>query len=526
MSYAASRSYADALALLEALQSNRMVVSSISSSKRDMNLDAIPEMLEWTRKAGYEAEDFSKSGLKCIHVAGTKGKGSVCAIVENVLLQYRRKDNEAGLGKIGLYTSPHLLDVRERIRIDGSPISESLFTQYFFELWDRFSEAAASAGLKDHQSPTTKPGYFRYLTIMAFHTFIQEGVESAIIECGIGGEYDSTNILPAEAVTVSAITRLGIDHVGMLGDTIEKIAWHKAGIMKKGVPAFTVKQEPSALNVLHKRAAEKSVELRVVERFDRIESGDIQLGLEGDFQKDNASLAITVASSHLGNLGFTDKLNSTLKDDAIPEKFVTGLQTVSWPGRCQVIIDGNTEWFIDGAHTKDSIIVAAEWFRSKALAAYHSARPPTGTMLIFNQQDRDAQALLTTLLLCLSKRQLQDESKLTQSLRKGEFSNAIGRAQGRAFTYAAFCTNTPFKSDLDIETPDISLQQQLAKVYMRLEGNALNMAYATIEEAVDLAYRVSEGEERILVLVTGSLYLAGGLLKVLEKKAGRSMDAA
>ena len=133
------RSYKDALTLLDLLQSNRAIVSSIGNSSREMNALAIPEMLDWMGKAGYEVGDFAKGGLRCIHVAGTKGKGSVCAMVESILAQYQTKDNQGasgqletgrGLGKIGLYTSPHLLTVRERIRIDGSPISESMFTKY------------------------------------------------------------------------------------------------------------------------------------------------------------------------------------------------------------------------------------------------------------------------------------------------------------------------------------------------------------------------------------------------------------
>lgn len=495
---ASRRTYADALELLDTLQSNRAVRTTISDTSRDLNLDAIPEMLEWTRKAGYEATDFANRGLRCIHVAGTKGKGSVCVMTENILLQYRKADGvQDGLGKIGLYTSPHLVTVRERIRIDGSPISEVLFTKYFFELWDRFSRSASSS--RDPLSLETKPGYFRYLTLLAFHTFLEEGVETAIVECGIGGEYDSTNILPPEAVTASAISSLGIDHTGMLGGTIDKIAWHKAGIMKHGVPAFTVKQCPEAQKIIDHRAGQKSVELTVV---NRLQTDRLELGLQGDFQKDNASLAVAIAASHLKSLKVGNDLSpvETSKSPSLPKKFVQGLKTVTWQGRCEVRQEGNIEWFLDGAHTLESIEETAGWYSSKVREAYEKDNLPTATMLIFNQQEREGEELLRRLMTRLGTEDL-----------------GLSVHSANMFTYAAFCTNAPFKNSMSEKNLDLGIQDQLAQLYHSLDGNTLNVAYGTVEEAVELARRVFEGEEKAFVLVTGSLHLVGGLLKVLER---------
>lgn len=495
------RDYPQALKLLESLQSNRVVVGSISDSKRDMNLDALPEMIDWTRKAGYEVQDLHKHGLRFIHIAGTKGKGSVCAMTENILLQYSSASEKQGVGKIGLYTSPHLIDVRERIRIDGAPISETKFSKYFFQLWDSFSRAAGQASKDDQLYADGKPGFFRFLTILAFHAFIREGVKTAILECGIGGEYDSTNIIPRETVTVTAITRLGIDHVGMLGDTIEKIAWHKSGIMKTDVPSFTVSQVTEAQEVLEDRALEKKVHLSTVARLPLIESGDIVLGLGGDFQVDNASLAVAVAASHLKTLGITSDNLSSVSDtpEALPEKFVQGLKTVLWPGRCQIINDGNIQWHIDGAHTTDSIIAAADWFGNSYNTAKLSSHPPKEMMLIFNQQDRDANKLVTTLIsrICVAK----------------------DNFAGSVFRYAAFCTNQPFRdTEKGALSQDLRLQERTAKAYTAIDRNQLTMTYQSIEEAVELARKVAHGHERFMVLVTGSLYLVGGLLKVLEKQ--------
>jgi folylpolyglutamate synthase len=521
------RTYGEALKLLDSLQSNRAVVSTISDTSRDMNQDAIPEMLEWTRKAGYEVSDFAKRGLRCVHVAGTKGKGSVCAMVENILLQYRGENEELVEGKctllrkVGLYTSPHLVEVRERIRIDGSPISEPLFTRYFFELWDRFSDVAANGPgpNSDSDSPSAKPGYFRYLTILALHTFMKEGVESAIIECGIGGEYDSTNILPSDAVTVSAITRLGIDHTGMLGDTIGKIAWHKAGIMKEGVPTFTVEQVAEAQAVLDVRSQEKGVQLEVVNRNPLLESGKTKLGLEGDFQKDNASIAIAVAAQHLRSLHVPD-IGTPQSSDTLPSKFITGLETVRWAGRCEVREEGKIQWLIDGAHTLDSIHATAEWYASKYLEARNSNNPPTATMLIFNQQDRDSKMLITELISAIRspRRKISDLDYVLQRATVTVNPPISHRRLLRinCFTYAAFCTNTPFKKDVPKGTK-LKLQEQAARVYEQADSNTLHMCYGSVEEAVQLARKVSKGDERVLVLVTGSLHLVGGLLQVLNR---------
>lgn len=517
------RSYADAIALLDSLQSNRAIVSSISASTGDMNLDAIPEMLEWTRKAGYDVSDFAKRGLKCVHVAGTKGKGSVCAMVENILLQYLRKDGASGgtgqdkhLRKIGLYTSPHLITVRERIRIDGAPISENLFTRYFFELWDRFSSATSDLSDPNPFPVNNMPGYFRYLTLLALHTFLEEGVETAIIECGIGGEYDSTNILPPKAVTVTAIAKLGIDHVGMLGDTIENIARHKAGIMKQGVPAYTVEQVPEAQAVLDSCATAKGAELHIVRRLPLLEDGHVKLSLEGEYQKDNASLAIAVATSHLQSMGVTDGVSSFDKvlQGMLSLQFARGLETTKWPGRWEVRKEGNIEWLIDGAHTAESLEATAYWYISRLEDALHEERLPTATMLIFNQQDRDAPSLIRSFLAVLGGENPKIRLKLYDA--QPRLDSMRFSAYRKMFTYAAFCTNIAFKSDVP-NGLDLRLQEQIASAYQSVASNELNVCYGSVEEAVELARRVSYGDEKVLVLVTGSLHLVGALLKVLER---------
>lgn len=184
------------------------------------------------------------------------GKGTTCAYVDSTL--DRNRSCRGFPAKIGMYTSPHLVHTRERIRINSETLPEEAFARYFLEVWD----ALEASALKEGRDALHKPVYFRFLTLMSFHVFIKEKVDTAIYEVGIGGACDSTNVIEVPAVT--GITRVGIDHVKVLGDTIDKIAWHKAGIFIANCPAFTVMQVPLASKVLEQRAADKGISLHTV----------------------------------------------------------------------------------------------------------------------------------------------------------------------------------------------------------------------------------------------------------------------
>lgn len=265
--------------------------------------------------------------------------------MDSILAQHRKS---YGLPrKVGLYTSPHLVSVRERIRINSSPLSAQLFAKYFFEVWD-----ALQSEVSKQLQP---PDYFKYLTLMSYHVFLRENVDTAIYEVGLGGEYDSTNIIDRPAVT--GITTLGIDHVLVLGETIEEIAWQKAGIQKPGVPSFTVKQLPTAASVIEKRAGEKGVKsLEVVDLDPRLQKVDIRPN--AGFQKSNASLAIALAETAIRKLDHSFQL----PPDSLPQEFVDGLEQMVWRGRCEKKVEGNITWHLDGAHTADSIIISSCWF--------------------------------------------------------------------------------------------------------------------------------------------------------------------
>lgn len=452
--------------------------------------------------------------MKAIHIAGTKGKGSTAAFTSSILAQFIGDKGTKSLAKVGLYTSPHLRFVRERIQINGEPLSERLFAQYFFEIWDRLEDAAKAAG-EDPKAPGAKPVYFRFLTLMAFHAYMTEKVDTAVIECGIGGAYDSTNLIECSVVT--GITSLGIDHVGLLGSTIGEIAWHKSGIMKPGVKCFTPSSQPEdAKQVMEQVAKEKGSVLEYVEIDPAIASGQVRLGLQADFQKINASLAVALAKEWLTQHGYASQPDFELK-------IRRGLETVRWPGRCETRHEPGIKWCIDGGHTLESIDLAGKWFASQLVTtssspAISSPVHPGPRFLIFNQQTRDAASLATALFQTLSTA-LHDH---------------------HPFTHAIFCTNTTFKEtgfkpDLvsvntnasDVET--LKVQTNLAETWRKIDPATQVEVVRTIEEAVDIVRAFArhqqgaekEEEKEVTALVTGSLHLVGGFLEVLETTFSR-----
>ncbi|OQU95689.1 hypothetical protein CLAIMM_01868 [Cladophialophora immunda] len=506
MSTAMARTYADAVTSLNTLQSNFAIVDAVRKSGGRLNELSIPEMIEWCRKIGYKPSDFN--ALKVIHIAGTKGKGSTAAFTSSILTQFVGGKGAKSLSKVGLYTSPHLRFVRERIQINGEPLSESQFAQYFFEVWDRLEYVAKEAG-QDPYSPGSKPVYFRFLTLMAFHAYMREKVDVAVIECGIGGAYDSTNVFEAPAVT--CITSLGIDHVGMLGSTIGEIAWHKSGIMKSGVKCFTPStQTAEAKAVMERVAHEKGSELQYVDVDPAVANGEIKLGLQADFQKMNASLAVALAKTWLDQQGYTDDVD-------YKQKFARGLETVRWPGRCETRFEPGVKWCIDGGHTLESLELAGKWFASQLMTKKDSSGPlhPQPRFLIFNQQTRDAASLATALFNTLS----------------------AALNEPHPFTHAIFCTNTTFKDtgfkpdliSVNVNASDVDslkVQNNLAETWRGIDSSTQVQVVRTIEEAVSIvrnftnAHRqktagTDDGKE-VAALVTGSLHLVGGFLEVLE----------
>ncbi|NWU81434.1 FOLC protein, partial [Onychorhynchus coronatus] len=329
-------------------------------------------------------------------------------------------------------SSPHLVQVRERIRINGQPISKDLFNKYFWLVYNRLDETKDPV----HAS---MPAYFRFLTIMAFHVFLQEKVDLAVVEVGIGGAYDCTNII--RAPVVCGVSALGIDHTSILGDTMEKIAWQKGGIFKPGVPAFTVAQPERPLEVLRERAQERKVSwwrgcgfgvpqggglsllspqcpLYLCPELDEFEEGCqvLELGLAGAHQRSNAALALQLARTWLQcrgcqGLGELKEVpsNTELAGRPVPlapafrptDAMIQGLRDTEWLGRTQVLSHGPVTWYLDGAHTTSSIQACVRWFRQAALNQDKLHDGSEVRVLLFNATgDRDTAALLKLLLPC------------------------------------------------------------------------------------------------------------------------------
>ena len=282
------------------------------------------------------------------HVAGTKGKGSTCAMIESAL--------RAQGYRTGLYTSPHLHTFRERIQIAGELVSEKDVT------W-------AVEKLKPLVEKVEGLTTFEIITALAFLLFAHKGVEVAVVEVGLGGRLDATNVITP---LVSVITSLSFDHIQLLGNTLTSIAREKAGIVKKGVPVVSAPQEKEALEVIEEEAKLKDSPLVLVgedwvwEGIEREREGQsftikrlnppgfslkVRIPLLGTFQPENATVAVAALDTarHRG---------LSISDEAIKG----GLERVRWPGRLE-ILQSSPLFIVDGAHNVESARFLAQSLR-------------------------------------------------------------------------------------------------------------------------------------------------------------------
>lgn len=297
-------------------------------AKAEFNLDRLRALM---RELGNPEEKYP-----ILHVAGTKGKGSVCAMAASGL-------GAAGY-RVGLYTSPHLLDYCERIRVNGEPISH----ENLVHLVERTKEPIARV---------PKLTTFEITTALALLHFAEARVNAAVVEVGLGGRLDATNIVTP---LVATITSLSYDHMAVLGDTLSKIAGEKAGIIKEGVPVISAPQKPEALQVLERVAAERHAAFRLVGRDVTFTAGthslkgqslqvadggkvlDLKIPLLGMHQVQNAATA-TAALWEMSSRG------THISDSAIQK----GFAEVHWPGRFE-IARMDPPVIFDSAHNADS----------------------------------------------------------------------------------------------------------------------------------------------------------------------------
>jgi dihydrofolate synthase/folylpolyglutamate synthase len=284
-----------------------------------------------------------------IIVAGTNGKGSTCATLESIL-------RTSGY-RTGFYTSPHLVDIRERWVIDGKWIDDDLLDEAIVAI----QHAAHTSGIV--------PTYFEALTLIAFIAFALAKIEIAVLEVGMGGRLDATNVVKPVA---ALITPIGLDHTEYLGNTLRKIAAEKAGVIHRGTIALTTNTDPAILDVIRRRTEKFGGELIVVR-------GEHDAPLEGDFQRHNVALAVRAAQ----------KLRSTFPR-ITSETIERGVETTRWRGRLEHFRYGGKEIWIDGAHNLHA---------AKAIAPFLDARVKRPRTLVFGiMQDKDVRGVIDTIV--------------------------------------------------------------------------------------------------------------------------------
>lgn len=295
---------------------------------------------QFLQKRDYKEENLGK----IIHIAGTNGKGSVCSFINSVCL-------ESGY-HVGMFTSPHLITMRERFVIDGEMVSEEEFLDAFLWLEDAMDAY--------HEiCPEYQATFFERLFFMSLFLFQRAGVDISIMETGLGGRMDTTNVM--EKPSVCVITEIGLDHMAYLGETIEQIAGEKAGIIKQGIPVVFADKRPESSVVIEQMAGEKGAYCHKVSK-DAYKINEIQkkcidfsvcsryydyvrliVETAAVYQVENAAIAVRA----LEVLKEKEQLNQITK-----ETMQYGIRKMRWPGRMEEILP---QVFIDGAHNEDGV---------------------------------------------------------------------------------------------------------------------------------------------------------------------------
>lgn len=331
-------------------------------AKADFNLDRMFALVE--------SLGNPQAAYPILHVAGTKGKGSVSALCASVL--------QAAGYKTGLYTSPHLEDYCERIQINGQPVSHGELVELVEEI-------------KPHVEKIAKLTTFEITTALAFMAFAKHGVNAAVVEVGLGGRLDATNVVTPR---VSVITSLSMDHMAVLGDTLAKIAGEKAGIIKEGVPVVSSAQKDEALEVLLRVASERDAPFTLVGKD--IKFAPVTSSLEGQtFELSTLNLQPPILKIPLLGLHQIENAATAyaalkvsgleISDEAIQK----GFAQVQWPARFEVV-RREPPVVIDSAHNRDSALRLRQ-----SLDDYFPGRPVI--MVFCALEDKDISGMLEEL---------------------------------------------------------------------------------------------------------------------------------
>ena len=395
--------------------------------------------------------------VPAVHVAGTNGKGTTCALLESMF--------RASGKKTGLFTSPHLVRYTERIRVNGEEIPEDEFAR----LGSRVRKAAEALAAEGEAYPT----FFMLLTAMGFTYFAEQGCEVSVIEVGVGGRLDCTNVLEKPLVTV--ITSISLDHMKTLGDTVPQIAREKAGILKPGVPAVAGHNTEEALEVIRKRADEVGAPLYEADKEPAwvlqndpdgilVTTGTYTAGIRlcGDYQVQNLKTAL-LAAKLVG-----------LSREAVAE----GAKNTAWPGRMQRMHYGEgTELLLDGAHNSDAAGHLARWCRERLGG--------------------------------------RDVTLLFSALRRKDVSGVLRE----------LLSGTPFARIVFARLSDDSGMDadEFAEISAPYRGETPWYAAGSVEEGLRLAGSLTDADG--LVVCAGSLYLMGEILKLAETGREETEDA-
>ena len=430
-----------------------------------MNYQESLKYIEETHKFGIRLglENMSKllellgnpqDKLNIIHVAGTNGKGSTCSFITSIL-------KECGY-KVGLYTSPYLETFTERIRINGENIPEEDVARIVTLIREKIEQMVSEG----YSYPTE----FEIVTTMAFYYYCEQDVDFVALEVGLGGRYDATNIIKKSDVSV--ITSISLDHVGILGDTVAKIAYEKGGIIKENGVAVVYDQSDEAKNVIKDICKEKNAKYIEV-KFDDINVKqsdintqvydcsimgqryeDLEIQLIGDHQINNSMLALSAIEvlKELKNLNLNE------------EDIRKGLLNTRWPGRIEKIMDKPT-FIIDGAHNEDGA-------RSLAKAIEKNFNGKKATLLIGMLEDKDIDGVLEILMPYFNK----------------------------------VITTTP---DNDRAINCETLKEKISKYVDDV------VAISNIEDAVN--YTLRNAKEDDVIISAGSLYMIGTVRTILNE---------
>jgi dihydrofolate synthase/folylpolyglutamate synthase len=436
--------YRESVAYLESLIDYERTPAGAAAA-RLWNLDRMRRMLK--------AIGDPHLGLRCLHIGGTKGKGSTAAIAASILT--------AAGHRTGLYTSPHMVSFRERIRIDGEMIPEADVVTLVQEI------RPVVEGV--HDSELGPPSFFEAYTLMGFLHFARRQVSFAVLEPGLGGRLDATNVVEP---LVCGLTRIGFDHTLELGDTLAQIAAEKAGIIKPGVSVVSAPQESEVLEVFEDTCLERGAQLVVVgrdpgPRFSLIRSdperqvftiqgmrgiyGELECPLFGAHQAENAAVAV-------GLIELLAPHGIEVGEGAIRE----GIASVRWPGRFQ-IVGTRPHIVLDGAHDE---------LGARALAATLESLFPGRRIILVLGVPRDKDAAAIAEHLC----------RLADSV---------------------ICTASSSPRALDAH----ELQRLIYGVCRHT--SAYTPASLAVSEALNRARR------RDVVVVTGSLYVVGEAMRAL-----------